>query len=197
MVLSHRFEVPTWNQVYEMLLGLADKIDADEFQPDIIVGVSRGGWLPARVLSDLLENPYITSVGVEFYVGIDQTNSEPRLTQPIQVQIFERKVLLVDDVVDTGKSVVLIRDHLSRQKVKETRILALYYKPWSLVRPDYYSKETCNWIVFPWDVKETLVKLAKKSKETNESFDIYVSRLVKSGVPQKLVNRLLKERSQS
>jgi len=194
---NHGFEVPTWNEVYEMLLELAERIQLDGFKPDIIVGISRGGWLPARVLSDLLENPYITSVGAEFYVGVYETNSEPRLTQQIPVSVFDKRVLLVDDVVDTGKSAVLIRDHLARQGIKETKILTLYYKPWSVVKPDFYSKETSDWIVFPWEVKETLAKLEKKSKETNEPFESAVSRLIKSGVNKALVDRLLKKPSAS
>ena len=197
MAPNHGFEVPTWNEVYEMLLELAERIQLDGFKPDIIVGISRGGWLPARVLSDLLENPYITSVGAEFYVGVYETNSEPRLTQQIPVSVFDKRVLLVDDVVDTGKSAVLIRDHLARQGIKETKILTLYYKPWSVVKPDFYSKETSDWIVFPWEVKETLAKLEKKSKETNEPFESAVSRLIKSGVNKALVDRLLKKPSAS
>ena len=193
MVASFGFEVPAWNQVYEMLLELADRIRASGFQPDIIVGISRGGWFPARILSDLLDNPYITSVGAEFYVGLYETNCEPRLTQPIAVNVFERKVLLVDDVVDTGKSNVLIRDHLCRHGVKEIKLLTLYYKPWSVVKPDFYSKETSDWIVFPWEVKETLAKLAKKCKVTNESFENAVSCLIESGVSRDLVERFLKE----
>jgi len=192
LVSSFGFEVPTWNGVYEMLLELAERIRSDGFRPDIIVGISRGGWLPARVLSDLLENPYITSVGAEFYVGVYETNSEPRLTQQIPVSVFDKRVLLVDDVVDTGKSVLLIRDHLARQGTKETKILTLYFKPWSVVKPDFYSRETRDWIVFPWEVRETLAKLEKRSKETNEPFEDAVSRLIRSGVSKTLVDRLLK-----
>jgi hypoxanthine phosphoribosyltransferase len=195
LVSELRFEVPTWNQIYDMLIELADKIRASEFKPDIIVGISRGGWLPARVLSDLLENPYITSVTAEFYVGIYETDHEPRLTQPIPVSVFDKKILLVDDVSDTGKSAVLIRDYLQREGVKETRILTLYYKPWSKVTPDFYSKETSDWIVFPWEIKETLTKLVKKCKETKEPFEIAVSSLIKSGVNKVLIERLLSELS--
>ncbi|MGA9388136.1 MAG: phosphoribosyltransferase, partial [Candidatus Bathyarchaeia archaeon] len=75
------FEVPTWNQIYYMLLNLADKIRRDEFKPDIIVGVSRGGWPPARVLSDLLGNPNVANVRAEFYVGVAEMKGEPTLTQ--------------------------------------------------------------------------------------------------------------------
>jgi hypoxanthine phosphoribosyltransferase len=144
-------------------------------------------------MSDLLGNPYIASVGAEFYVGLYETNREPRLIQPIAVDIFDKKILLVDDVVDTGKSMVLIKKHLSRQGAKEIKLLTLYYKPWSVVKPDFYSKETSDWIVFPWEIKETLAKLAVKCKKTNESFEAAVSNLIKSGVSKDLVERFLKE----
>jgi hypoxanthine phosphoribosyltransferase len=193
LISGSGFEVPTWNQLYEMLLALADRIRSDGFKPDIIVGISRGGWFPARILSDLLDNPYITSVGAEFYVGLYETNREPRLTQPITVDVFDKRILLVDDVVDTGKSAMLIKGHLSRQGVKENRLLTLYYKPWSAVKPDFYGKETGDWIVFPWEVKETLAKLARKCKMTNESLEAAVSSLIKSGVSKDLVERFLKE----
>ena len=186
------FEVPKWNQIYDMLLELADRIRSTGFKPDIIVGISRGGWIPARVLSDLLDNPYVTSVRVEFYAGVYETNREPRLTQPIAVDVSEKRILLVDDVVDTGSSAVLVREHLSKQGVKEVRLLTLYYKPWSVVKPDLYSKETRDWIVFPWEVKETLAKLARKHKMSRESFEVAVSCLIKSGVSKDLVERFLK-----
>ena len=189
------FEVPSWEQIHSMLIDLAGKVRLSEYKPEIIVGISRGGWIPARVLSDLLDNPYVTSVGAEFYVGVYETIREPRLTQPIPVSVFDKKILLVDDVTDTGKSALLIKDHLCRQGVKETRILTLYYKPWSIIKPDFYSKETSEWIVFPWEIKETLRKLAKKSNENNESFEVAISRLITSGVKRELVERLLGELS--
>ena len=195
MVSGFGFEVPTWNQVYEMLLDLADRIRSDGFKPDIIVGISRGGWYPARILSDLLDNPYITSVGAEFYVGLYEANREPRLTQPIAVDVFDKRILLVDDVVDTGKSAVLVKNHLCRLGAKENKLLTLYYKPWSTIKPDFYGKETSDWIVFPWEIKETLAKLARKCKMTSESFELAVLNLIKSGVSKDLVERFLREQS--
>lgn len=179
--------------MYEMLLELADTIRSDVFEPDIIVGISRGGWFPARILSDLLDNPYITSVGAAFYVGLYETNRKPRLTQPITVDVSDRRILLVDDVVDSGKSAVLIKKHLSQQGAKDTKLLTLYYKPWSVVKPDFYGKETSDWVVFPWEIKETLAKLAKKCKTKNEPFEDAVSNLIKSGASKDLVERFLKE----
>ena len=196
MVSELRFEVPTWNQIYDMLIELADKIRRNGFKPDIIVGISRGGWLPTRVLSDLLDNPHIASVGVEFYVGVAEASCEPKLTQPISVSVLDKKILIVDDVVDTGKSATLVKTHLYAAGVKEAKILTLYYKPWSMVRPDYYGKETRDWIVFPWEIKETLKKLIRKCKEKKEPVEVAISRLIRDGVSKEVIERLLNAMSE-
>jgi hypoxanthine phosphoribosyltransferase len=193
LVSEQRFEVPTWNRIYNMLIELADKVRMNCFEPDILVGISRGGWLPTRILSDLLENPYITSVGVEFYVGVYETSREPILTQPLSVNAFEKKILLVDDVVDTGKSAMLMKSHLVGAGAEEIRLLTLYYKPWSIVKPDFYSMETSDWIVFPWEIKETLRKLLEKYKEKPELVTEITSLLIRDGVPKELIERFLTE----
>lgn len=193
MASDFGFEVPSWDQVYVMLLDLAEQIRGDGFEPDFIVGISRGGLVPARILSDLLENPHLTSVSTEYYVGIYEAKSEPLLTQQSQVSVFGKKILLVDDVVDTGRSAMLVRDHLCQQGLREIRLLTLYCKQWSTAKPDFYSRKTSDWVVFPWEVKETLAKLTKKSKESNASFEAAVDRLIRSGIDRALVGRLLKE----
>ena len=193
MASETSFEVPTWNRMFDMLIGLADKVRVNSFKPDILVGISRGGWIPTRVLSDLLENPYITSVGVEFYVGVYETNREPILTQPLSVSATNKKILLVDDVVDTGKSAMLIKSHLVGEGARETKLLTLYYKPWSVVKPDFYGKETSDWIVFPWEIKETLRKLVEKCKDKPELATETTSRLIKAGVRKELIDRFLNE----
>jgi len=191
LVLEFGFEVPTWNGIYSMLLELAERVRANNFEPDILVGISRGGWLPTRVLSDLLENPCITSVGAAFYVGLYETSQEPILTHPLSISAYDKKVLLVDDVVDTGKSAMLIRSHIDRKGAKEIVLLTLYYKPWSVVIPDFYSKETKDWIVFPWEIKETLRKLGEKYKGKTKLFMKATSKLVSCGISKELIERLL------
>ena len=59
------FEVPTWNQIYEMLLSQAEKIRKSGFEPDMTIAISRRGWLPARVVSDMLETPSLANGSVE------------------------------------------------------------------------------------------------------------------------------------
>jgi hypothetical protein len=187
------FEVPTWNQIYKMLLKLADKIRKNGFKPDIIVGVSRGGWPPARVLSDLMDNPNLANVRAEFYLGVAETKGEPTLTQPVSVDVAGKKVLVVDEIADTGKSLKLVKEHIVRQGAEEVKIATVYYKPWSIIKPDYYEKETSRWVVFPWEIKETVHKIVKKCREKGEPLEKETAKLVKAGIPEKLVDRFLKE----
>ena len=190
------FEVPNWNQIYNMLLNIADKIRKTSFKPDMIVGVSRGGWPPARVLSDLLDIPNLVNVRAEFYLNVAETKGEPTLTQPISTNITNKKVLIVDEVADKGKSLELVKKHAQEQDAEEVRIATVYYKPWSVVKPDYYEKETSHWIVFPWEVKETIRKIDKKCREKGKSVREETAKLVKAGISSELVKRFLKEISE-
>jgi hypothetical protein len=191
--LKLEFEVPTWNQIYSMLLDLAEKIRKNGFKPDIIVGVSRGGWPPARVLSDLLGNPNLANVRAEFYLGVAETKGEPTLTQPVSMKIADKKVLVVDEVADTGKSLKLVKEHIIEKGATEVKIATVYFKPWSIVKPDYYEKETSKWIVFPWEIKETVRKLVKRCREKRKSIEEETAKLVKAGISAGLVERFLKE----
>jgi hypoxanthine phosphoribosyltransferase len=191
--LKLEFEVPTWNQIYSMLLDLAEKIRKNGFNPDIIVGVSRGGWPPARVLSDLLSNPNLANVRAEFYLGVAETKGEPTLTQPVSMTITGKKVLVVDEVADTGKSLKLVKEHIIKQGATEVKIATVYYKPWSIIEPDYYEKETSKWIVFPWEIKETVQKIVKRCREKRKSIKEETAKLVKAGISAELVEKFLKE----
>ena len=191
-----QFEAPSWNQIYDMLLDLADRIRKDGFKPNIIVGVSRGGWLPARIMSDLLNNPNLANVRAEFYLGGAKTKYEPSLTQPISVTVAGKTVLIVDEVADTGKSLKLVKEHSIEQGAAEARTATVYCKPWSIRKPDYYSKKTHNWIVFPWEVKETVRNITVECRESGKPVEEEVEKLRKAGVPDPLIKRFLKEISE-
>ena len=193
---SERFEVPSWEQIYAMLLDLTRKIRNDKFNPDIIVGVSRGGWIPARVLSDLLENPEIANVKAEFYLGVAETKREPIITQSVSVDVKDMKVLVVDDVSDTGKSLRLVKAHLLEQGAKVLKIATLYYKPWSVTMPDYYEKKTRDWIIFPWERKEALRKVVEKFQQSGKSAEDTKQLLTKYGFDPELAERFIRELSE-
>jgi hypoxanthine phosphoribosyltransferase len=186
------YEVPTWSQIYDMLFSQAEKIRRSGFNADVIVGVARGGWIPARVLSDLLEISALATVRTEFYLGVAKTKNEPVLTEAISTDVAGKKALLVDDVADTGKSLQLAKEHVLQQGAAEVRIATLYRKPNSATKPDYCEKETGYWVVFPWETKETIRKIVEKHRDKN-AIDIEVAKLVNAGMPKQLAEEFLKE----
>jgi hypoxanthine phosphoribosyltransferase len=190
---EYEFEIPSWERIYEMLLNLAEKIQNNGFKPDLIVGVCRGGWPPARVMSDLLNNPQMANVKAEFYLGVGETKGEPVITQPVSVSVRDKKVLVVDDVADTGKSLRLVKKHLQESGAADIKIVTLYYKPWSVIIPDYYEKKTSHWIIFPWERKETVRNVLRKFQKKGKTVEEVKEKLVKCGFERELVERFLKE----
>lgn len=187
------FEIPSWEQIYEELLHLANRIRENNFKADVIVSVSRGGWPPARIMSDLLENPELANVRAEFYLGVAKTKGDPVITQPVSTSVKGKKVLIVDEVADTGKSLRLVKSHLEEQGATEVKTMTIYYKPWSIVVPDWYAKETSRWLVFPWERKETVRKVLEEYKNQGKPVDEAVEKLVQSGLSRKLVERFIQE----
>jgi len=187
------FKIPSWNQIYSSLLKLAEAVRKSGFEPDVIVGVSRGGWIPARIMSDLLENPKLANVTAEFYVGVAETRSEPVITQPVSLPVKHKKVLVVDDVADTGESLKLVNVHLKKQGVSEIKIATIYCKPWSVTVPHYYIEETRCWIVFPWELKETVRKTVEKFRGEGRTLEDAKEKLISSGLNRELVERFTKE----
>jgi hypoxanthine phosphoribosyltransferase len=186
------YEVPTWNQIYEMLLCQAQKIKTQNYKPDLIIAIARGGVVPARILSDLLETPNLSFIQIEFYTNINQKLQEPTLKQTLTTNVTGKKILLIDDISDTGKSLNLAKTNLQHQGAIEIKIATLYEKPQSITTPDFYEKQTTNWVVFPWDIKETLQKIIH-SPLGKRILNQELAKLVKAGLPTQLAEKLIKD----
>jgi len=186
------FETVEWDHVYSLLLEITDRIKEKDFKADIIVGISRGGLLPARILSDLLDNPHLANIKVEFYVDIDQTKEVPVITQPISVSVKDKRLLIVDDITDSGQSFRLVWETLA-QEAAEVKTVTLYHKPWSCFTPDIYARETEAWVIFPWEFRETTKKLGKRLLEEGKSMIEVEATLVDIGLKATLVRRFIQE----
>ncbi len=157
------FVKPGWTKIARMCRALAEK--ARPYKADWLVGISRGGLVPVRLLSDRLDISNVSIVRIEFYKTIGETRDFPRVTQPLQVDVKGKRVLLVDDVADTGRSLAVAKEHVKRAGAKEVKIAALHYKPKSMVRPDFYISTTEAWIIYPWEVEETKRELKKSGSK--------------------------------
>lgn len=162
-----RFISPGWENIFSLSLKLAEKIRHSEngIKFDLIVGVSRGGLVATRLMSDLLSIENVQIVRSEYYTDVGKTLQKPRITQKIQVPIVGKNVLLVDDVADTGESLIEIRKYLAAKRPKRLILATLYIKPWTKIMPDYYAAKTSAWIVFPWERLEAIRSLSAKGGE--------------------------------
>lgn len=148
-----------WDDIVKLCEGLAAKLEG--YFPDVLIGLSRGGLVPVRLLSDILGNPAVAVIKTEFYNGIGKTKGRPRITQGLNYNVRGRRVLIVDDVSDSGLSLVAARRHVLGKGAREVRIATLHYKPHSRLKPDYFMAETSEWIVYPWEIHETEQEMSK------------------------------------
>lgn len=173
-----------------MLVELAGRIKGSGYLPQVIVGVSRGGWPPARVMSDLLENPNLANMKVEFYKNIGVTSHRPKITQPVSSEVIGKRVLVVDDVADSGKSLRLAHQHLRRKGAREIRVCTIYLKPKSIYKPDHYARITSKWVIFPWERLEA-IKLIKRNLRSKGKTGNVIRELMGSGLTAPLIRTLL------
>ncbi|WXG40796.1 MAG: phosphoribosyltransferase [Candidatus Freyarchaeum deiterrae] len=178
----------SWDEVYDLLLKLAKKIVDQNFKPDLIVGIARGGWVVARILSDLLDIRKIGSIRVEFYEDVLLTRVRPLITQEISVEVGGKKVLLCDDVADTGKSLEVAADYLKKKGVSDMKISTIHLKPKSLVCPNYYVSETDAWIIYPWEVFESIKSIARKLEQKGKTSEEIKKELIQTGIQPKYIN---------
>jgi len=128
-------------------------VKKDKFKPDIIIGVSRGGWVPARFLSDYLDIGIMASVGVKSYAHTEK-KGKPVIVEKLGADITGLKVLVVDEVVDSGETLEVLKEYFASLKPKQVKYASLHYKPWAKLKPDYYAAESKDWIVYPWGLVE-------------------------------------------
>ena len=145
----------TWDELGVGSKALAEQVVADGFRPDFILGISRGGLLVAGALAYPLGVKNTFTMSVEFYTGVDERLDMPMILPPVPslVDLHEARVLVADDVADTGQTLVLVKDFLEG-KVAEVRMAVLYEKPRSTVRCEYVWERTDRWIVFPWSADD-------------------------------------------
>ena len=188
---TRTYVAPSWDRIYEMLVDMALRIRKSGFNPELIVGVSRGGWAPGRILSDLLENTHTANLKIEFYVGIGKTASEPIVTQPISEDVAGKRVLVVDDVSDTGRSLKVAMAHMLERGATGVRTVTVYFKPHSTFKPDFFADATSDWIIFPWERLEATRLLIKEAKAEGRGPESVRGILQRCGFDEKIIESLL------
>ncbi|MFX0115149.1 MAG: phosphoribosyltransferase [Candidatus Hodarchaeota archaeon] len=150
----------TYDDMDSMTFDVFQQIQESGFRPDIILGIARGGWLPARIMSDCydsigMDDVEVISVTTKYYAGIGKRSRRVMLQQEYGRSLVGLKVLLVDDVSDTGNTLRFVLKYVHWLGAEEAKIATVMYKTGAL-RPDYYAREVDRdvWIVFPYEKRE-------------------------------------------
>ena len=144
----------SWADLGRGARELAETILADGWRPDMLLSIARGGLLLGGALGYALDVKNTFTMNVEFYVGVDERLPMPMILPPVPelVDLEEARVLIVDDVADTGRTLALVKDFCAG-RVGEVRAAVLYEKPRSEVRCEYVWRRTDRWIDFPWSAQ--------------------------------------------
>lgn len=167
MKTTLRCELISWHKTYGLARGVAAQIRAAAFRPDLIVAIARGGYIPARLLCDLLDVYELTSIRITHYRAGANQQTQAALASPLAVGIRDKHVLLVDDVSDSGDTLQVAIAHLQGFHPAQVKVAVLHHKTVSPIVPDFYGQRvvTWRWIIYPWAMVEDIRGLLQRLPE--------------------------------
>jgi len=156
--------ITNWDYIYDLARQVSYQVKADQFEPDVIVALARGGWFAGRVLCDFLGLDDLTSLKMEHYVGTAEKTGEPTVRYPMpEGSVANKDVLVVDDIADTGGSIKHANEYVNDRDPGEVRTATLQLLQTSEFEPDFVGErlEQWAWVVYPWNFVEDMVDLVE------------------------------------
>lgn len=128
------------------------KVVIKDFNPQAVVAIARGGMTMGHFLAIAFKNRNLFSLNSIHYDDTKKLDTINIFNIP-DLNNFT-KVLVVDDIIDSGESMVEILSVLSKQYPHiEFKTATLFYKPKAIMKPDFTVKEAKDWIEFFWDIE--------------------------------------------
>ena len=195
MEKNFRCELISWRRVYILARKLAYMINGDNFQPDVIVAIARGGYVPARILCDFLDVNILASIRIEHYLPGANKQKIAKLADPLVIDIKGKNVLVVDDVNDTGETLEVAVHHLKEFSPQDVRVAVLNQKTISGFSPDYFAHKIIKWrwLIYPWavmeDISGLLAKLDSPPSTTEKAASVFLEKY-RCKVPLQLLEDL-------
>lgn len=163
--------VTNWDYIYSLCRDVSEDVRHDEFEPDVIVALARGGWFAGRCVCDFLGLDDLTSLKMEHYVGTAEKSGEPTVRYPMPEGSVEGKdVLIIDDIADTGGSIKRAQEYVTDRNAGTVRTATLQLLGTSEFEPDYVGEqlEEWTWVVYPWNFIEDMVDLITSAMEKGD-----------------------------
>ncbi|MFA5313611.1 MAG: phosphoribosyltransferase [Methanomassiliicoccales archaeon] len=162
-----RCKVVSFDEISKWTLDVSRQIRDSGYNPTVIIGLTRGGWVPARLLCDHLQGKKLYAVKTEHWGVTASQDGKALLTQELNVSIENENVLIVDDITDSGESLILACEHINKMRPKELKTSTLLHITHSSTEPNFYSvkvpKDVWTWFIFPWNLNEDMRTLLPKT----------------------------------
>lgn len=173
MLREMRCELISWSEVQRLCLRLTKQIKASGFHPDLVVAIGRGGYVPARLVCDYLDIMALTSIRIELYTSGSAKKENAVIKYPLCNDISDQRVLLVDDVNDSGDTLELAQAHLQSFHPREIRIAVMHNKTSSQFPVDYSARKVIKWrwLIYPWAIYEDISGFLRDIKPNAESIE--------------------------
>ncbi|MCI4351905.1 MAG: phosphoribosyltransferase [Thermoplasmata archaeon] len=195
----------TWSDVDAWARSLAAQVRAAGRTPEVLLGLTRGGWVPARLVADLLGVKRLLALQTAHWGVTATKDGHAALTERLTASVEGSTVLLVDDITDTGESLALAADHV-RTEGRPARLetATCLHVAHSKFAPTYFAEEIPAdrwvWVVFPWTYWEDLRALSARALPEGKDA-AGVAQLLREGchltVPPADVERALRESAAS
>ena len=164
---TFRCKIVNWDEISRWTLDVARQIQDCRCKPSVIIGLTRGGWVPARLLCDHLHVKKLYAVKTEHWGITANQNGKALLTQELNANIEGEQALIVDDITDTGESLKLAIAHVDALRPKEIQTACLLHITHSKIEPNFYSvrvsEREWTWFIFPWNLHEDLKTILPKT----------------------------------
>jgi len=179
-----------WKKLHNDVFKLSRQISKNPIKFDLIVTIARGGYCISHILSDLLSLP-LTSFTVSSYRDLKQSRL-PEITFKIGNRLHDKNILLIDDISDTGKTFLRGLKYLKSLGAENIKTASLFIKPWTKFTPDYYLQTVNQWIILPYEMRETVESLTRQLKKQKLTDIQLIKRLSDIGLPKKYINQYVK-----
>lgn len=178
------YEYYSWETLGIDIFSLCKQIIESGEEFDRVVALAKGGLAFSRSMVDFLNVPEVSSIQVQFYTGIEETDTTPVVIQSLPISIKNERVLIFDDLADSGETLEFALKYLQHYGPKSLKSATLFVKPHSTIRPDFYVKETSAWVIFPNEARETMNELTSMWQAKGDSIETIQQQLIDIGFPK-------------
>lgn len=162
--VSFPCQLISWDEASRLSRKLAREIKSSSYNPDLVVAIGRGGYVPARIVCDFLLHSLLTSIKIEHWDIAACKRPQASVRFPLAVDVREKRILIVDDVTDTGDTLKAAIDYIKSEGAGQVKTAVMQHKTSSAIVPDFYAEiiSDWRWIIYPWAAHEDVLGFTEK-----------------------------------